>query len=640
MRDHICRAAAVLTTILLLGTAATGVAQGKKDYAKITGTDPSPAVVKPGEYITLRIHYRLESAEEGHINVWPHVVPGSSSMSVHMYRRLKCKKGEGDLTTKVSVEFPCKVKEFGLQIFTKPTAESDAQPQLLFAEWHKCDAEWIDTNADKEANPAFAECTVSLNKGLPAATEIHQALIDIGVKKITFFNSRVSKPRIQVGAETNVRSIQELLSACLPLTQIYDVKIGGMGKDIFIGSLMGSDYPAMPSNVIHRLAQPGLSRQQFDTLVRDWFIATDKQLFQERRASDLKRMTTDSLPDIPTNGLIAYYPFDGSTKDATSVSDGLRLSNGRLASGGALLEQASTRTMGSAASARVGCLDYNAFTISLDFNPLTFDVPEGTPAWLRNRPRNILTGGHIWVWFYIERSDAGNLKIASNDRTWRHEFDGQQVSTGVWHTVACAVDTERRSVLVCYDGQVLPEVTLSSDFWLTALGSDSADSSREILLCSYRAGNTFRGYVDNLTVYNRALSADELLLLYQVLSRRLEGVALELVDGSILRAKPLTSVIQVRTSFGVVEIALKKLKKMVWANDAKELSAELHNGDVVTGTIETKAIELSDSSGKKVSIDVSRIKSLTPCGLDVPADGRAGGGADPAMDSILEGFQE
>lgn len=617
-------------------------AEDKKDYVTIVGTDPTPAIVKPGESISLKVHYRLESAEKGEIMIWPDVDGKGERIVVFGWRG--CSKGEGNLDIPLRLDFPQKASRFLVRL--KKPKVSD----FLQNEWQYVNVEWTDPFPDIAPNPAFDGVRVSLNKQSPNYQKIHSALVKMGVKTITFFDRRMPIWGVEFGEDISVEAAQIVLKACIEGSgKVPDVSIDHLGleggKNIRIAPLMASKYLPMPSNLVQRLVRPGLSKAEFHGIIADWASTQGKKRAEKAKADALKRMQTASLPDIPTEGLIAYYPLNGSLEDATRVTGQLKLDGGRLAEDAAFLEQnpevsRTHRPPRAGASVRVEHFNYEAFTISLDFCPFTFDLPPGgTRLHPPGDERNILAGGLFPQWFAVGRSPEGDLRVLANGGKWSHVFSGHKVTTGTWHSVACALDVATKSVLMCYDGHLLPPADLSSEFRMEADSYSEMSSPDQILICHYGAGITFRGYADNFIMYDRALSGDELLKLYQTQSRCLDEIALVLLDGTTLRGYPADSSYELRTSYGKLGFRVRQVKHITFSDGGNKVSVELHNGDVAVGEMESKSITVTDSRGKKISVATDRVRTLTLCGPELPEQSRSSE-EDPAVDSLMENLGE
>jgi hypothetical protein len=225
---------------------------------------------------------------------------------------------------------------------------------------------------------------------------------------------------------------------------------------------------------------------------------------------------TNSIPaGVPTNGLIAYYKLDGNGIDSAGIGKAAQLNDRTKFEQHGLYLNGRYFTDAYAATIPVVCLRYEQFTISVNFKPIDFlEIDDGTSG--RTRRFNIVTGGQT-RWFALRRSNKGNLELALNNLDFRHELASGPIPTNEWNTVTCAFDLSKRSVLVYFDGEALPEVQLPADFHLEVIGSANHNSDKAFMFTNYGNGEVLHGYVSNLIVYDRALPKDELGKLHKQL---------------------------------------------------------------------------------------------------------------------------
>jgi len=236
------------------------------------------------------------------------------------------------------------------------------------------------------------------------------------------------------------------------------------------------------------------------------------------------------------NDVLAEYRFDGVAVEELTNSSGWELKNVRM-SGGALylngIYEHIGRGHGYRAVAPISGLDYEHFTVSLDFCPLDFSRARGArPAWLSHLPakiRNaffddwlarratdhacILVGGTSYRWMGFSCKD-GLLELTLNNQEFTHRFEGVRLPTRRWHNLICAFDLERRTVVTFLDGQQLQTVRLPHEFKLEVVGAPDANKDKQLSFANYSNGSVFNGYGDNLVIFGRALDAVEIKRFY------------------------------------------------------------------------------------------------------------------------------
>ena len=157
-------------------------------------------------------------------------------------------------------------------------------------------------------------------------------------------------------------------------------------------------------------------------------------------------------------------------------------------------------------------LDYRAFTVSwrFRFDPTDHEWPHATTrrTWRR---QNLITGGTSHRWLIISRGLSKKLNIAFNNDNVGIELPDVELPEGVWMRIACSFDlADRRRMLVMLDGRKVADIELPEGFSLKVFGSKAEVTDRLFTFTNYSSGQTFAGQIDDLTVYPRAMSEEEL----------------------------------------------------------------------------------------------------------------------------------
>ena len=129
-----------------------------------------------------------------------------------------------------------------------------------------------------------------------------------------------------------------------------------------------------------------------------------------------------SCPSPNTNSLIAHYRFDGNEYDSTGYNSPMELKNPLWVDNHLSLNgkyDLDCPTTGYRAIGTLPCLNFDAFTLSLDFYPTNWGTlmpGEGGGSSTCGFTSNILTGGEFTRWFRLRRDDAtGNLMLTLNN---------------------------------------------------------------------------------------------------------------------------------------------------------------------------------------------------------------------------------
>lgn len=225
-----------------------------------------------------------------------------------------------------------------------------------------------------------------------------------------------------------------------------------------------------------------------------------------------------------TNSLISDYRFGGNGYDSTGLSSPMALQNvswedSNLALNG--LYNVDCPNTGYNAIATITCFNFNAFTVSLDFYPTLWgtlmpkpeEEPAGDPPFYNcGFTSNILTGGTSNRWLRIKSSSpSGNSLMLTlnnqpdpNPNNYEHIFLGTSLSPDRWHNVVVSVDVPNKNIVTFLDGLRLEDLKLDSSFELIH------SNDTHLAFTDYSNASTFHGQVDNLKVFNYALSAAEI----------------------------------------------------------------------------------------------------------------------------------
>jgi hypothetical protein len=235
----------------------------------------------------------------------------------------------------------------------------------------------------------------------------------------------------------------------------------------------------------------------------------------------------------PSNSLIADYRFDGNGDDSTGYSPTMYLNNVSYVSDHLVLngiyDLPISICTGYSARGTVPCFNFNAFTVSLDFYPTHWGY---SSTCVQNT--NILTGGTLDRWFRVRTDSSGNLALTLNNDLsvpyyLNHPFANTPLSLNQWHRVVVSVDIPNKKIITFLDGTKLEDIPLDPNFVLRNSGDNI------ITFTDYSNAQTFQGQVDNLKIFNYALSATEIQQLGLIdptkwadleFIRRIEGGAL------------------------------------------------------------------------------------------------------------------
>jgi len=210
----------------------------------------------------------------------------------------------------------------------------------------------------------------------------------------------------------------------------------------------------------------------------------------------------------PRDGLVLWYKMDNSDSTATNVFDKSGFNNTGTPLG-FYTGQAPTSTLGKIKEA----IQFDG-RASISF-PITASLPSTfntitTSAWIKSTATTY-TNQRVWLYFYpgtYAIFDASRNPFCSYSIGTQKTLSSNMVAEiGKWYLVTCTYDGSSFKIYV--NGVFKNQITgLSGTV-------NASDATRYVGRYSNTADNRWIGSIDDVRVYNRALSAAEIMSLYQ-----------------------------------------------------------------------------------------------------------------------------
>jgi Concanavalin A-like lectin/glucanases superfamily len=227
---------------------------------------------------------------------------------------------------------------------------------------------------------------------------------------------------------------------------------------------------------------------------------------------------TRTLLDIPRDGLVAFYPFSGNAKDASGnnlhgVVNGALLTTDRFGNTDAAYAFNGTSdfiNVGNPSALRIT----NTITLAMWVKKDAFS--ESAPILSKKQATNItpvlgegfsvllntIGSGEKYYWINSLYPGTG---IQGNNNAYGADFE-----PGVWQFLAIVMDGQK---LTWYNNGVL-SITVDNNQPLTANSLGDFLIGRDIGVSSSFPTSSFDGKIDDVVVYNRALSEREIKQIY------------------------------------------------------------------------------------------------------------------------------
>ena len=197
--------------------------------------------------------------------------------------------------------------------------------------------------------------------------------------------------------------------------------------------------------------------------------------------------------------------FDGNTKDEGTGGAKVTLKNTTykdkaLVINGLYPGSAADAAKASDVQIATPKLSYDAFTVTVRFKADEFKEHGGP----------VVVGGPGYRWFHVGANGAGNLSVRFNNGDNAFEAKDTKLAANKWIVLACSVSVKDKKVIVFVDGKKADEFALPEDFALRVATSDAKDKDRVWTTTNFSNSGTFKGQIDELIIYDKALTEEQL----------------------------------------------------------------------------------------------------------------------------------
>ncbi len=145
-------------------------------------------------------------------------------------------------------------------------------------------------------------------------------------------------------------------------------------------------------------------------------------------------------------------------------------------------------------------MDYGNWAVALQFRLEQSGTING----------RILVGGQRCRWLVLTRGAGGGLQLDLNNHSFSHEFPDAPIALKQWCSVVCSFNLKEGVVRAALNGKVLPDVKLPDGFAINAAGTQWEKAERGFLFTDFGNGGVMHGHVDNLAIFSRSLTAEEI----------------------------------------------------------------------------------------------------------------------------------
>lgn len=201
-------------------------------------------------------------------------------------------------------------------------------------------------------------------------------------------------------------------------------------------------------------------------------------------------LSSQLRPPLSTDGLVGHWLFNGSGANSFGPSTAMTLSGGA-----SYVDNAVSLTLGQDYAATVNGANQTATTIALNFFPMG-----NYGAAPQYDETTMFTGSTGTRWVILAINSSGQFVVRLANGSYTHPFT--TVTPNTWHNAIVALNSSGYVLRVWIDGVAQSQVSynpavviFNSDYGIRAYNASAA--------------HEWIGYVDNILVYNRAITDSE-----------------------------------------------------------------------------------------------------------------------------------
>ena len=214
----------------------------------------------------------------------------------------------------------------------------------------------------------------------------------------------------------------------------------------------------------------------------------------------------------PPSGLVAWWPGDGNANDVIGGYNGTLNGGVSFAAGEVGQAFALDGTTGFVqVPSSPALMPPSAISVSAWINPTSL-APFLWGTAIASKYDSSKGGGHSWL---LQVAYSGQIDWQVEDAqtpAYAEVGTKQSIVVGAWQHLVATFDTATQSIAVYVNGQPFDTVSYTTGT-VTSMNQSTAD----VLIGAYDAGAAgyfFGGQIDEVQIFNRALSASEILAIY------------------------------------------------------------------------------------------------------------------------------
>ena len=230
-----------------------------------------------------------------------------------------------------------------------------------------------------------------------------------------------------------------------------------------------------------------------------------------RLYAETAELVTPAAPD--TANLLAHYPFEGNANDSSgnglhgTITDGQIVSPGKVGNSAVQLSQAGYVDLGNPALLDFGTGDW---AVTAWFKTTMTGTEEGDRGAIYGNGGDG-NGGHRIALILSESNEGAVSLVCDDDATKEQAHSTSTTNNDEWHCVVG--QREGTSIRIFIDGHLEASNTVEADYNLSGTSQHNAYIGAITDNSSGSLFKSFKGFIDEVRIYDRALSTEEVLWL-------------------------------------------------------------------------------------------------------------------------------
>ena len=142
-------------------------------------------------------------------------------------------------------------------------------------------------------------------------------------------------------------------------------------------------------------------------------------------------------------------------------------------------------------------LEYRQFTLAIRFKAESFE----------GRHSAIISGGPRTRWLHFSQARSGKLQLGLDNHKQRYELT--EIQAGKWYDLVCSFNRNAGRVEIYLNGKALEPIGIPKGRGFAVESMDEKDDDKTWAFQNLANATSFKGLIDELVIYDRALAPND-----------------------------------------------------------------------------------------------------------------------------------